>query len=525
LKDINPSALLRMFDTLTQTLFQNMTQSAAGASLEMGKLCEQASRVHTRGPSGLTRRDNALIKDMPVDIRTIHGLFDLDPQTTIFAACTKAKCCAIYHPTLDPATGIAEYPVLCSNRSFGTTCASPLVEYRVQNGLSVPYPLRPFAYRHFNDHVAAMLAQPGIEDSIRAHFLSGASKEDLHDIISAPELARLRDPSGLAFLRDCDQELRLVWALCADWYNPYMNKTAGKSVSSGVVAMVCLSLPPHLRLREENIFYYPFPGPQEPHADAMDHLIDPLIFDLQASYDRGVFFSYTYAYPSGRTCRSAIVPVVADTMASKKLTGHCGHAGKYFCSRCRLPHSDIHNIDMATWPPGLTRSEHATLAEKWRNASTKRQQDRFLQSGGVRWSPLLRLSYWLPSDWTVIEGVHTTLLGGVPRHCKELLGLRVNDLLDEEEQVNPEDIDPKLMLRARKKLATGEKGPLRSFSMTVLKALCMEQNVRVPPPTRRGRRKDEYITALLVCASASHQLLPHMHCRGLRVPVTQQPRI
>ena len=514
-----------MFNALTQTLFQDMTQSAAGASLEMGKLTEQASRVHTRGSSGLTKRDEIVIKDIPIDIRTIHRIFDLDPKATIFAACTQTKCCAIYHPTLDPATGIAQYPLLCNNQLFGSVCASPLVGYHVTDGQSVPYPLRPFPYRHFNDHVAAMLAQPGIEDNIRAHLHSGASKEELHDIISAPQLAKLRDPSGLPFLRDCDTELRLVWTLCADWYNPYMNKAAGKSVSSGVVAMVCLSLPPHLRLREENIFYYPFPGPQEPHADAMDHLMDPLVFDLQAAYDPGVFFSYTHSYPSGRTSRSAIIPVVADTMASKKLTGHCGHAGKYFCSRCRLPHSEIHNVDMATWPPGLTRSEHAILAEKWRDASTKRQRDRFLRAGGVRWSPLLRLSYWLPSDWTVIEGVHTTLLGGVPRHCKDLLGLKVNELLDEEEQVNPEDIDPKLMLRARKKLAIGEKGPLRSLSMTVLKALCVEQDICVPPPTRRGRKKEEYITALLVCAFPSDQPLPHQHYRGFRVPRTWRSRI
>ena len=489
---------MSMFNTLTQTLYKNMTQSATGASLEMGNLTEQASRGQIHGFTGPTRHNEDIIYRTPIDILTIYQIFDLDPKATTFATCMQTKCCAIYHPTLDPATDIAQYPPLCTNQSFGTVCNSPLTGYRVEDGQSVSYPLRPFAYRHFSDHVAAMLAQPGIEESIRIHLQSRASQEELHDIISAPQLARLLDPDGLPFLRDCEPELRLVWALCADWYNPYMNKKAGKSVSSGVVAMVCLSLPPHLRLLEENIFYYAFPGPHEPHADMMEHLLNPLIFDLQVAYDQGVFFSYTHSYPSGRMSRSAVVPVVADTMASKKITGHCGHASKYFCSRCRLPHSEISNIDMATWPPGLSRTDHVRLAEKWRNSSTKQEQDRFLRADGVRWSPLLWLQYWLPSDWTVIEGVHILLLGDIPRHCKDILGLSLNDLPDDEEQVHPQDVDPKLMQRARQKLSTGAKGPLRSLSMTVLKALCVERDVCLPPPTRRGRKKEEYIMALLV---------------------------
>ena len=85
-----------------------------------------------------------------------------------------------------------------------------------------------------------------------------------------------------------------------------------------------------------------------------------LRLDLQAAYDPGVFFSYTYSDPSGRMSRSAVVPVVIDRMASKKVTDHCGHASKHFYLWCRLPHAEISDADVATWPTGLSRNRNGS---------------------------------------------------------------------------------------------------------------------------------------------------------------------
>ncbi|KAF9524697.1 hypothetical protein CPB83DRAFT_773347, partial [Crepidotus variabilis] len=98
--------------------------------------------------------------------------------------------------------------------------------------------------------------------------------QEIVDIMSSPSIEALKDASGAPFLSQGGDELRLVWALSIDWYNPRLNKASGKSVSSGAIAMTCLSLPPHLRNLEENVYLAGvIPGPHEPSVDATNNFI------------------------------------------------------------------------------------------------------------------------------------------------------------------------------------------------------------------------------------------------------------
>jgi len=201
----------------------------------------------------------------------------------------------------------------------------------VQKGMAVPRPLKPVPYHHFHDHVAAMLSRPGIEEAILAHLKSGALEKELSDIMSAKAVREFLDASGQPFVRISGTELRLVWGIAADWYNPHQNKMAGKSVSTGVVAMVCLSLPQHLRYREDLLYLSTtIPGPKEPSLDAINPLITPLMYDLVVSYDPGIFITQTHSYPKGCHIFNAVIPLIADTLASKKMSGNCSHNGRFF---------------------------------------------------------------------------------------------------------------------------------------------------------------------------------------------------
>lgn len=112
------------------------------------------------------------------------------------------------------------------------------------------------------------------------------------------------------------------------------------------------------------------------------------------SYYQGTCFSQTYEYPTGCMTHSAIVPLIADTIVLKKVTGHCGHGGKYFCSCCQLTQGEIGNFDVTTWPPPLTQDKHKRLANNWQTALTRSKQELLVKAHGVRWSALLKLSYW-----------------------------------------------------------------------------------------------------------------------------------
>ncbi len=362
---------------------------------------------------------------------------------------------------------------------------------------TLPKPIKPFYYLHFHDHIASMLARAGIEDAIQSHMQSGALEKELTDIMSSPTIRSFVDHSGRPFLRTQGDEIRLVWALSADWYNPHGNKASGKVVSTGVIAMVCLSLPPHLRNLEENIYLAGLiPGPKEPSVDATNHFLVPLINDLNVSYQRGIRYSRTHRYSNGRTSRSAIIPVIADTMASKKITGNCSHSATHFCSRCRLHRDCIGNLDPTSWPPGLTRSQHQLFAERWRDAKDKTKQNSLFKEHGIRWSPLLLLPYWQPSSWTITEAVHVVLLGIIPRHCRDLLGLNFKDLHSDDQDDDPPP--PSQMKKALKILESDTPGKLKSLSLNVLRFLCMEKGILLPVPKKGRRTKREYVSALLV---------------------------
>jgi hypothetical protein len=485
LAGISDSSLLISFNSVIQNLFNGTSQKGVNISTSISNRAKKTTLLE----AGCPITD---VRDSPTNAHTLYDIFDLKPRVTTYACCPLPTCSAIYPANVD-----LGYPLHCVQTKFGIACKEPLTDgFQSFNTKSVPKPIKSFHYHHFHDHVASMLARPGIEEAMQSHMESGSVQDELTDIMASDAVRGFLDHKGLPFVRVDGTELRLVWSLSADWYNPRSNKAAGKVVSSGAIAMICLSLPPELRYLEENVYLAGvIPGPKEPAVDATNHFVTPLINDLLVSYKRGVRYSRTHLHPAGRISRSAVVPVIADTMASKKVTGNCGHGATYFCSRCRLPRNAIDNLDPKTWPRGLTRLEHEEIANDWQLADSKFARDKYFKKHGIRWSPLVLLPYWQPSAWTITEAVHVLLLGLIPRHCRDLLGLNFNDLPSDDAEDDPpttrEIEQGNTFLRDRP-------NKLSSVKMKVLKALSYERGV-VLPPLKSGRRtKKDYIFALLV---------------------------
>jgi len=488
-----------MLGALVQHLFHQSSQKAAGISLVSGNSITRKYYENLASHSENIIMDNAPANTVR-DIRTVISTFDLDPKITTFACCPLQKCSATHPPMFVPQAGVWTYPVSCQNKKFKSVCNSPLVKgSRLINGISVPYPKRVFPYNSFHDHVAAMLSRPGIEVAIQTHMRSRTFSEEISDIMSSKAICDLLDPTGHPFVREVGTELRLVWAFAGDWYNPLHNKTSGKSVSSGVTILVCLSLPSDLRLQEVNIYFSgAIPGPQEPAVDATNHYIRPLVDDLCEAYHQGVRYSRTHDFPAGRDVRSLMAAVIADTMASKKFTGNCSHSSKYFCSRCRLPRELIHITERKDWPQPLTRDQHNARAEAWQSASSEDKRASAVSREGIRWSEFLRLPYWNPAEHTITEAMHVLLLGLVPRHCRELLGLNFKDL---PRFVQEGEVSSKLVDEAQAALESAKLSKLRSFKLDVLKALCIRNGVALSPPSKGRHSKAELLSALVVSSS------------------------
>ena len=110
-----------------------------------------------------------------------------------------------------------------------------------------------------------------------------------------------KGPDGKLFI-DRGDEARLAFSYCVDYFN-----VEGSRTSSGMITMVCLSLPPSIRYLPENIFLVGIiPGPHEP-TEIVNHYLSPLVEDLTIFWERGFNYSRTALHPDGRTVRGSIL--------------------------------------------------------------------------------------------------------------------------------------------------------------------------------------------------------------------------
>ena len=71
----------------------------------------------------------------------------------------------------------------------------------------------------------------------------------------------------------------------------------------------------------------------------------------------------------------------------------------------------------------ISSVEYRRHAMEWKDAISQSQRERVFKKYGIRWSVLLRLPYWDPPRFTVVDTMHTVLLGHLHRHCSILWGM------------------------------------------------------------------------------------------------------
>ncbi|KAI8969510.1 hypothetical protein BD414DRAFT_402535, partial [Trametes punicea] len=72
--------------------------------------------------------------------------------------------------------------------------------------------------------------------------------------------------------------------------------------------------------------------------------------------------------------------------------------------------SDISNLDRSSWPR-RSREDHYHYARRWRDAESEVERKRLFDKYGVRWSELLRLPYWDPTRFSLLDAMHNLYLG------------------------------------------------------------------------------------------------------------------
>lgn len=434
--------------------------------------------------------DTIRISDIPKDVRTALKVMGVvDPATKAFVCCP--KCCACY--PFDP-DDLESYPAECSNQDTpeSAICGRTLRTTRNRkDGPKDNLPVRLFLYHDMMDWLATMFCRPGMEQYLDRE-VPDEERQSVGDIWEAPILREFLGHDGKPFLKRPGNEARLVFSLNQDGFNPYGNKQAGKKVSVGAMYMACLNLPRAIRHEVENIYLVGImPGPHEPSLHQINHFLRPLVDDLIRLWNDGIYLTSTLCHPHGRCVRGAVIPLVCDLPAAKQMSGHASHSNHNFCSFCLLQREDMDNLDYHSWK-SRSWAEHLDIAKQWRDAQSEKARADLYVKHGVRWSELLRLPYWDPTKFTVVDSMHAFFLGLFKRHCREVWGMNIQFADGDGLSIALGNKTPteSEMMQAHDLFKTGSSKKLRRLKVEVLRQLCRETQTLHFRGTKERMAKD-----------------------------------
>ncbi|MBW0546050.1 hypothetical protein O181_085765 [Austropuccinia psidii MF-1] len=310
-------------------------------------------------------------------------------------------------------------------------CGAFLFKTNDKTHISLQKPICTFTYQSLNKWLTSHMWIPGFEKLLNAHKTHNSQTDpkvisDIwygkiwHQFKSSPR-------SKQAFTY---RPGNFVFSLYVDWLNLSSNKGAAQSISIGSIILTCLTLPPSEGYKEENMFLYAIiTGPKEPSLDQMSSILELQILC------NGIWFSNTHDFPQGRLIRVALLPLIADFPALRKVAAFASHLANKFCSFCNITKVEINEIDTSKFQP-RTHETHLSKANECSQVQTKKEQDDFVKSNGVHWSILNNLDYWRPIDFCGIHIIHFLILGNMKEYCISFLkvGLAGHELALKEKE-------------------------------------------------------------------------------------------
>ncbi|KAH7918969.1 hypothetical protein BV22DRAFT_1051386 [Leucogyrophana mollusca] len=430
-----------------------------------------------------------MAENWPSDIRTALRQFDLDPELVQYVCCQ--SCHTLYGPTSESTDnqGVSNIPEFCT---FQETPSSLPCETRLLDGGGPSAkPLCRYMYQPLQSWLGRLLSRPGIEQSMCTRL--GDVRPQMYDTWDGEVFRQFKGPDGKPYFQVSSgaSELRLVFSMFIDWFSPWGSKKNGPHTSVGGIYMVCHNLPVHLRYRIENVYIAGIiPGPKEPQLHHLNHLLRPLVDDLLQLWSPGVFLTRTALHNFG----------------------------------C-LMKSDIANFDISSWKR-RTWEEHKALAIEWRDAASAALRESLFDRHGIRYSELLRLPYWDPTKFSVVESMHNLFLGELQHHCRNILGMDAESLDPTQARIQPHNAEEqqKFLNEGISAIQRGSFSALEKLRRGYIVALAHANNVepRKPPEedVLKHHRRQDAVVGKAAYARALIQWYKDYDGVEIRCPVT-----
>ncbi|KIJ24110.1 hypothetical protein M422DRAFT_56537 [Sphaerobolus stellatus SS14] len=203
-----------------------------------------------------------IVEEVPVDVRTAISRLDLNPTLIPYACCP--SCCCLYslnkqRPNSsqesmevdeslsgdsdseasqsvieDDAPGYAEF---CTYKEAEESeeCGARLRKSRTVLGRVYTRAIRTFYHQDLSSWLPYLLTRPGMEEVLLDMSKNAFAAHDpsiLRVIWDSPTIRAFKGPDGEPFFENIGAEIRLLFSLSFDNFNPLGNKQAGKKVKS-----------------------------------------------------------------------------------------------------------------------------------------------------------------------------------------------------------------------------------------------------------------------------------------------------
>ena len=356
-------------------------------------------------------------------------------------------------------------------------CSEPLTQSRRIGATTRTVFVREYFHQSLKVWLGKLLCRPGIEDVLDRDVLAEGVGDSRTDIFSGDVLQLFLGHDDRVFLPSRNSEGRYVFGLSVDAFNPFLNKQAGKKASVTAIYMVLLNLPPSSRYKVENMYLAGvIPGPKEPSLTQINHLLRPLVDELLEFWNPGVWYTRTPRCVAGKLVRAALVPLICDLKAARQVMGHGSHSAKKFCSICSLSWEDRNNISRSTRAP-VSAKRFRQRALEWKNAHSQSEREKLFKKHGIRWSILLELPYWDPPRFTVVDSMHTILLGHLHRHCTIIWGMNPTRAGGDNNRKATRPPGPQAMMSAAWTIRSGAAADVMALGTSLLREFCVESDL------------------------------------------------
>jgi hypothetical protein len=371
----------------------------------------------------LTEIGGADFNEFPDSLYMAKNILGLKEQFQSFVVCP--KCHKLYNKQeVKKFSQDANLSVMrCRHIEFpnSTTRKTKLCETPLSQKIALlndEVKIRPeliFPLASIRQQLEAMYCRPGFESYLR-HWVDRQQFDniltDIYDGKVWKTFKESAEQDSDNFFRPEKADTHLGLIINMDWFQPY----DGTIYSTGVLYAAICNLPRDIRFKRENLLILGLmPGPNEVSLHKINHYLAPIVDELELLWG-GVTLNKTYDSQEGKNIRAALILVSCDIPAARKICGHV--SALVACHRCEKKanyENKKHNFagmdDMREWFKFRDAAEHRQNALGWRRCNSDAARKRFVKQTGIRWSELLRLTYFNPIRFITIDPMHCLFLG------------------------------------------------------------------------------------------------------------------